>query len=54
MIIQPADIYANGHQNICDGCPDITVLNGQLVWSCRLEEPERFGDFVQMVPKEPA
>jgi len=54
MIIQPADIYANGHQNMCDGCPDITVLNGQLVWSCRLEEPERFGDFVQMVPKEPA
>ena len=50
MIIQPADVYADGHQNMCDGCPDITVWNGQLVWSCRLEEPERYGDFVQIVP----
>lgn len=52
MIIQPADIYADGHQNMCDGCPDITVWNGKLVWSCRLEEPEKFGDFVQMIPRE--
>ena len=50
MIIQPADIYADGHQNMCDGCPDMTVWNGRLVWSCRLEEPEKFGDFVQMIP----
>ena len=54
MIIQPADIYPDGHQNMCDGCPDITVYNGQLVWSCRLEEPEKFGDFVQMIPRERA
>ncbi len=54
MIIQPADVYADGHQNMCDGCPDITVWNGQLVWSCRMEEPEQFGDFVTMVPHEPA
>jgi len=51
MIIQPADIYEDGRQNMCDGCPDMTVYNGRLVWSCRLEEPERFGDFVQMVPR---
>ncbi len=52
MIIQPADVYADGHQNMCDGCPDITVLDGKLVWSCRMEEPERFGDFVTMVPND--
>jgi hypothetical protein len=52
MVIQPADIYEDGHQNMCDGCPDMTVWNGRLVWSCRLEEPEKFGDFVQMVPRE--
>ena len=52
MIIQPADVYADGHQNMCDGCPDMTVLDGRLVWSCRLEEPERYGDFVQMVPRQ--
>jgi len=50
MIIQPADIDSAGHQNMCDGCPDMTVWNGKLVWSCRLEEPEKYGDFVQMVP----
>jgi hypothetical protein len=52
MIIQPADIHADGRQNMCDGCPDMTVWNGRLVWSCRLEEPEQFGDFVQMVPRD--
>ncbi|MGC9222049.1 MAG: radical SAM protein [Solirubrobacteraceae bacterium] len=52
MIIQPGDVYADGHQNMCDGCPDITVWNGKLVWSCRMEEPEKFGDFVQMIPHE--
>jgi hypothetical protein len=51
MIIQPADVYADGRQNMCDGCPDMTVWNDRLVWSCRLEEPQRFGDFVQMVPR---
>ncbi len=51
MVIQPADISEDGRQNMCDGCPDMTVWNGRLVWSCRLEEPEKFGDFVQMVPK---
>lgn len=51
MIIQPADIYADGSQNMCDGCPDMTVWNDRLVWSCRLEEPERYGDFVEMAPK---
>jgi pyruvate-formate lyase-activating enzyme len=50
MVIQPADVYEDGRQNMCDGCPDMTVWNGRLVWSCRLEEPEKFGDFVQMVP----
>lgn len=50
MIIQPADIGVDGRQNMCDGCPDMTVWNDRLVWSCRLEEPERYGDFVQMVP----
>lgn len=52
MVIQPIDVYADGHQNMCDGCPDMTVFEDRLVWSCRLEEPEKFGDFVQMVPKQ--
>ena len=51
MIIQPVDFLADGSQNMCDGCPDITVWDGRLVWSCRLEEPIQFGGFVRTVPK---
>ena len=52
MIIQPIDILDGGHQNMCDGCPDITVWNGRLVWSCRMEELFKFGSFVRTVPKD--
>jgi len=52
MIIQPIDVMEDGGQNMCDGCPDITVLDGKLVWSCRLEEPKHFGCFVRTVPKD--
>jgi len=51
-IIQPADILCSGSMNMCDSCPDITVWNDELVWSCRLEEQMKFGCFVRAVPKE--
>jgi hypothetical protein len=49
-IIQPVDFLQNGQQNMCDGCPDMTVWDGQLVWSCRLEELKSFGTWVRTVP----
>lgn len=52
MIIQPVDFMTDGRQNMCDGCPDMTVWNGRLVWSCRLEEPLNYGGFVRTVPKQ--
>jgi hypothetical protein len=57
MIIQPVDFMPNGDQNMCDGCPDITVWkDGQgkdrLVWSCRLEEPVQYGNFLHTVPRQ--
>lgn len=55
-IIQPIDIMEDGRANMCDGCPDMTIHNGQLYWSCRLEEIKRYGCFVHAVPqgcKEP-
>jgi hypothetical protein len=52
-IIQPADVLCNGAMSMCDGCPDITVWNDELVWSCRLEEQMKFGCFVRAVPKTP-
>jgi MoaA/NifB/PqqE/SkfB family radical SAM enzyme len=50
-IIQPIDILQDGRQSMCDGCPDMTIHNGQLAWSCRLEECLKFGRFVHTSPK---
>jgi len=52
MIIQPVDILPDGRQNMCDSCPDMTVWNGRLAWSCRLEEPSQYGGFMRSVPKK--
>lgn len=51
LFIQPVDFTEDGIQIMCDGCPDITVYNNELVWSCRLEEPIQFGTFLRSVPK---
>jgi len=54
MIIQPIDILPDGRQNMCDGCPDMTVWNNRLAWSCRLEECLHFGEFVRTAKKDSA
>jgi len=51
MIIQPVDLLPSGLQNMCDGCPDMTLWNGELVWSCRMEELKHFGGWVRTVPR---
>jgi len=51
MIIQAPDVLEDGSQNMCDGCPDMTVWEGKLVWSCRMEEPMRYGCFLRTVPR---
>lgn len=50
-IIQPIDFMADGEANMCDGCPDMTVHNGELVWSCRLDERLRYGCFLNAAPR---
>jgi Radical SAM superfamily/4Fe-4S single cluster domain len=50
-IIQPIDVMEDGECNMCDGCPDMTVHEGKLAWSCRLDELKRFGCFLRPVPK---
>ncbi|RJP76166.1 MAG: radical SAM protein [Candidatus Zixiibacteriota bacterium] len=52
MIIQPVDMLDNGLQSMCDGCPDMTVWDDRLVWSCRLEELKRLGGWLRAVPRE--
>jgi organic radical activating enzyme len=51
MVIQPVDFLKDGRQNMCDGCPDITVWNGELVWSCRMEEQLKYGMNVKTYAK---
>lgn len=52
MIIQPIDFTPDARQSMCDGCPDMTVYNERLVWSCRLEEPLKYGSFLTAAPRE--
>lgn len=49
--IQPIDMMPDGEANMCDGCPDMTVHEGKLVWSCRLDEVKRHGTFLRCVPR---
>jgi hypothetical protein len=51
MFIQPVDFMPDGRQSMCDGCPDITVHEDRLVWSCRLEEVKHFNTFLRTVPR---
>ncbi|MBK5096949.1 MAG: radical SAM protein [Gemmatimonadetes bacterium] len=50
MMIQPVDMLPDGRQDMCDSCPDQTVWQDRLVWSCRLEEPLQYGDFLSTRP----
>jgi len=52
MIIQPVDMMDDGRQSMCDSCPDMTVHEGQLVWSCRLEERLKYGQLLRFQPKK--
>ncbi len=49
MIIQPIDVLPDGRTSMCDGCPDMTVHEGELYWSCRLEEIKEYGCYLQGV-----
>ncbi len=52
MVIQPVDFLEDGRMNMCDGCPDITVWEGKLVWSCRMDEQQKYGMNLRAYPKE--
>jgi hypothetical protein len=51
LFIQPVDFSESGGQNMCDGCPDMTAWNDEIVYSCRLEEIKRFGTLLRTVPR---
>jgi len=51
LVLQPPDVLDDGRQAMCDGCPDSMFYKGRVLWKCRLDEIQKFGDFIQSVPK---
>ncbi len=51
MVIQPVNVEPDGTADMCDSCPDMTVHEGKLVWSCRSEELKQRGAF--LTPQTP-
>jgi hypothetical protein len=42
-IIQAPDVQPGGQADMCDSCPDMTVWEGRLINSCRMDEYRLFG-----------
>lgn len=49
-VIQAPDILPDGRQDMCDSCPDMTIWDGKLVHSCRLDEWRLYGNYVVAQP----
>ncbi len=50
-IIQAPDVQPDGRADMCDSCPDITIYDGKLVNSCRMDEYRLFGTMLTVVDK---
>ena len=50
-IIQAPDLLPDGRADMCDSCPDMTVYDGKLINSCRMDEYRLFGGFVSVIEK---
>jgi hypothetical protein len=46
-IVQGPDLLDDGRQDMCESCPDMTVWNGTLVHSCRMDEWRLYGGYVE-------
>lgn len=53
-IIQAPDVQGDGRADMCDSCPDMTVWDGKLINSCRMDEYRLFGGMLTMVEREEA
>ncbi len=42
-IIQAPDLLEDGRMDMCDSCPDVTIWDGKLVNSCRMDEYRLYG-----------
>lgn len=44
--LQQPNEYLHGQANMCDGCMNMMVHNGELIHSCRLDEYRMFGGYI--------
>lgn len=49
-IVQGPDLMADGRMDMCESCPDMTVWEGKLVHSCRMDEWRLHGGYVEAHP----
>ena len=45
-IIQGPDLLEDGRVDMCESCPDMTVWDGKLVHSCRMDEWRLYGNYI--------
>ncbi len=50
-IIQAPDMLDDGRVDMCESCPDMTVWDGKLVHSCRMDEWRLYGSYVTAQPR---
>ncbi len=50
-IIQAPDALGDGRTDMCDSCPDMTVYDGKLINSCRMDEYRLFGGMLSVVDR---
>ena len=51
-VIQAPDILPDGRADMCDSCPDMTVYEGKLINSCRMDEYRLFGGFLSVTERQ--
>jgi hypothetical protein len=49
-IVQGPDMLEDGRMDMCESCPDMTVWDGKLVHSCRMDEWRLYGGYVEAHP----
>ncbi|MFN8451867.1 MAG: radical SAM protein [Anaerolineae bacterium] len=49
-IIQGPDLLPDGRVDMCESCPDMTVWDGKLVHSCRMDEWRLYGNYMMAQP----
>jgi hypothetical protein len=50
-IIQAPDLLPDGRADMRDSCPDMTVYDGKLINSCRIDEYRLFGGFLSVLDR---